>query len=351
MVKVSIIVPVYKVEKYLARCVESLLGQTLSDIEIILVDDGSPDNCPALCDEWASKDDKIKVIHKENAGLGYARNSGLDVAVGEYVGFVDSDDYIEIDMYEKLYAAAVKYNAEFALTGFKCIGGIMVKKEDSVSIINNFEKETVFNGKEGIDELLLNIAGARPEDAEDSKYGFSSVKNLYKNSVIKENKIRFESERQVMSEDIFFVLDFLKHTNNAVGIEGAHYCYCRNEDSLSKSYRSDRFEKSRILVRKINEYLAERMPVDVYGIYTDRLLQAYARADLMQEIQFKDKNGITNNELNNRLREICNCPELKALLKRYPWHKLPFTQRVFAFTMRFNLIFLMKILMKIKEKM
>ena len=92
--KVSIIVPVYNVEKYLDRCMESLLNQTLKDIEIILVDDGSPDNCPQICDEYAKKDSRVKVVHKVNAGLGYARNSGLDVASGEYVAFVDSDDYV-----------------------------------------------------------------------------------------------------------------------------------------------------------------------------------------------------------------------------------------------------------------
>lgn len=89
--KVSIIVPVYNVEKYLARCMESLLNQTLTEIEIILVDDGSPDNCPQMCDEYARRDSRVKVIHKSNAGLGYARNSGLDVAIGEYIAFVELD--------------------------------------------------------------------------------------------------------------------------------------------------------------------------------------------------------------------------------------------------------------------
>lgn len=93
--KVSIVVPIYNVEKYLHRCVNSLIRQTLKDIEIILVDDGSPDNCPKICDEYKNKDIRVKVIHKKNAGLGLARNSGLDEAKGEYVVFVDSDDFIE----------------------------------------------------------------------------------------------------------------------------------------------------------------------------------------------------------------------------------------------------------------
>ena len=96
--KVSIIVPIYNVERFLDRCMDSLLNQTLKDIEIIMVDDGSPDNCPQMCDEYAKNDSRVKVIHKKNAGLGMARNSGLEIATGEYVAFVDSDDYVDCHM-------------------------------------------------------------------------------------------------------------------------------------------------------------------------------------------------------------------------------------------------------------
>lgn len=100
-VKVSVVVPVYKVEKYLERCVNSIIKQSLSELEIILVDDGSPDNCGIMCDSFADKDNRIKVVHKANGGLSSARNAGLKIATGEYIGFVDSDDDIETDMYEK----------------------------------------------------------------------------------------------------------------------------------------------------------------------------------------------------------------------------------------------------------
>lgn len=99
---ISIIIPIYKVEKYLDECVTSLVKQTYRDLEIILVDDGSPDLCPQMCDEWAKKDSRIKVVHKKNGGLSSARNAGLKVAKGEYIGFVDSDDYVDATMYEDL---------------------------------------------------------------------------------------------------------------------------------------------------------------------------------------------------------------------------------------------------------
>ncbi|HEY8803664.1 MAG TPA: glycosyltransferase, partial [Clostridium sp.] len=100
---ISIIVPIYKVEVYIRNCVDSILNQTYKNLEIILVDDGSPDNCGNICEEYSSKDKRIKVIHKKNGGLSSARNAGLDIASGEYIGFIDSDDWIEGDMYESLY--------------------------------------------------------------------------------------------------------------------------------------------------------------------------------------------------------------------------------------------------------
>lgn len=112
--KISIIVPVYKVEQYIHKCVDSILAQTFTDFELILVDDGSPDNCGEICDEYAVNDNRIKVIHKENGGLASARNAGLDIVKGDYIGFVDSDDWIEKDMYELLYNMCIKNNCDIA---------------------------------------------------------------------------------------------------------------------------------------------------------------------------------------------------------------------------------------------
>ena len=111
---ISVIVPVYKVEPYLDRCVESIILQTYTNIEIILVDDGSPDNCPAMCDAWAEKDSRVRVIHKENGGLSDARNAGLALATGEYAAFVDSDDWIAPEMLERLHAAMEQDDSDIA---------------------------------------------------------------------------------------------------------------------------------------------------------------------------------------------------------------------------------------------
>ena len=118
---ISVIVPVYKVEQYLDRCVKSIVTQSYDNLEIILVDDGSPDRCSAMCDTWAEKDNRIQVIHKTNGGLSDARNAGVRACTGEYAVFVDSDDFIESQMIEKLYTAAVKYDAPLAICRVHCM--------------------------------------------------------------------------------------------------------------------------------------------------------------------------------------------------------------------------------------
>lgn len=127
--KLSIIIPIYKVEPYLHKCINSILAQTFADFELILVDDGSPDKCGEICDEYAKRDTRIKVIHKENGGVSAARNAGLEIAQGEYIGFVDSDDYIEKDMYEILYKLSKEYDADIVECGFSIV------KEDEVKPI------------------------------------------------------------------------------------------------------------------------------------------------------------------------------------------------------------------------
>lgn len=118
---ISVIVPVYKVEQYLDRCIESIVNQTYRNLEIILVDDGSPDNCPAMCDAWAKKDSRIRVIHKANGGLSDARNAGMAIATGELIGFVDSDDWIAPEMYQLLYENMRQNDSDISACGVQMV--------------------------------------------------------------------------------------------------------------------------------------------------------------------------------------------------------------------------------------
>lgn len=145
--KISVIVPIFKVQEYLDRCIESIVHQTYQNLEIILVDDGSPDNCPTLCDRWAQKDKRIRVIHKQNGGLSDARNAGMAVASGEYVGFVDSDDWIALDFYEVLMNGILENDAQISASD------VVLAFEDRLERKKKYE-QTVFSPKEALETLL-----------------------------------------------------------------------------------------------------------------------------------------------------------------------------------------------------
>ena len=147
---VSVIVPVYKVEPYLDRCVASILAQTYPNLEVILVDDGSPDNCPALCDAWAQRDARIRVIHKKNGGLSDARNVGLDAASGAYISFVDSDDYIAENFIETLYDLLHEYHTDISAVHWKLVYADAPEVPAPLSSRN----VTLFQGADAIRELF-----------------------------------------------------------------------------------------------------------------------------------------------------------------------------------------------------
>jgi glycosyltransferase involved in cell wall biosynthesis len=140
--KLSLIIPIFKVEKYLKRCVDSVINQTYTNLEIILVDDGSPDKCGIICDEYACSDSRIRVIHKPNGGLSDARNAGLDIATGEYIGFIDSDDFIHPGMFKDLYKRLLEYDADIAQCSFRRVTGdeiVESTEADNVKVISNLE--------------------------------------------------------------------------------------------------------------------------------------------------------------------------------------------------------------------
>ena len=184
MSKVSIVVPVYNVEKYLDRCMESLVNQTLKDIEIILVDDGSPDNCPQMCDEWAKKDDRIVVIHKENGGLSSARNAGIKLAKGQYIGYIDSDDYAELNMFEILYNCAKENDVDFVMSDY------WRNKQSGEKIKKTLDIREGYYSKSDIENEIYPMLIMRKS----VDYGplLSVWHCLYKTDFIKDNNLYFD---------------------------------------------------------------------------------------------------------------------------------------------------------------
>lgn len=227
---ISIIVPVYKTEKYLDRCMESIINQTYTNLEIILIDDSSPDNCPAMCDAWAKKDSRIKVLHIENNGVANARNQGLKITNGEYIGFVDSDDYIELNAFEQIVALAIDTNADITVCDYQ---------------INN---ETQGNKSHRLitqeDALKIVATG-------DYKYGVLWNK-LYKKSVIE----GIEMPHLVCSEDLVFNYYSFKNSNIIVESDLKLYHYCQYEDStVHKDFGAGAFDAVKAREIILNECL------------------------------------------------------------------------------------------------
>lgn len=199
---ISIIVPVYNVEKYIYQCVDSIINQTYTNIEIILVDDGSPDNCGKICDEYAQKDSRIKVIHKSNGGLSDARNHGIDVATGEWLMFVDSDDWIESDMAEKLYEAVSVNNAQIA----QC--KVVLFDEEKEFIPDNFIVDAgCFSGLELLKRDVILTAFVVAWNKLYHKTIFSNLR--YQKGIICEDeqiihRILYRAERVCVLDDILY---------------------------------------------------------------------------------------------------------------------------------------------------
>lgn len=225
----SIIVPVYKVEPYLDRCVESLVNQTYRDLEIILVDDGSPDNCPALCDLWAERDSRIRVIHKKNGGLSDARNTGISAAKGEYLAFVDSDDYVDFFMYETMIRGMEEAQAEIA-----CCGRYIVKG-DLLTAMHSREGSVVYSSEEAIRELLT---GGTVEEATWDK--------VYRHTLF--NGIRFPVGE--INEDIVVVPRLLGRANRIVHVGKPFYYYWQNSASITRSAYTP---KKMIILKHLDE--------------------------------------------------------------------------------------------------
>ena len=286
--KVSIIIPCYGVERYLDRCMETIVRQTLKDIEIILVDDKSPDRVPQMCDEWAKRDARIKVIHKEkNEGLGFARNTGLDVATGEYVAFIDSDDYVDTSMFATLYEKAKETSSDIVYCGLK-----QEKAKDVFVDIQDFKVETSFE-KNKLQELSI-----RYIDPPSGHRLFMSVwHSIYKRSVI--GNLRFHSERVVCSEDLPFQVAMLLKSCKVTYIPNTYYYYCMNGNSLSKTFNFEKCFRYFTLAEIIKTYYPPQLEYHVWRFFF-AFCQNFIRNLICSNLTFSEKYEWLKNLCNNR---------------------------------------------------
>lgn len=216
MIKVSVIVPVYNVEKFLKRCVDSILAQSFTNFELILVDDGSTDGSGEICDQYAEIDDRVSVKHHTNQGASAARNHGIDAARGEWITFIDSDDYVLPDYLHNLYQASLKSETDLVMTGIK-----LVHENEPDKVVVREWRESVVK-KENLDELY---------EGNILQYQKGPVIKFFKKDIIKKNGLCF-NERLSRGEDALFVYEYLLHANVFSVATGANYVYYKRSGSL-----------------------------------------------------------------------------------------------------------------------
>lgn len=272
---VSVIVPVYKAEKYLDRCVQSIVEQTYKNLEIILVDDGSPDNCPAMCDAWAEKDSRVQVIHKENGGVSSARNAGLDLMNGSFVMFVDSDDSLDPDAIASLCYLVDEYHAEVSACGFKYVG-------ENGSIEN--ESTICGDGMIISDNCTLHFVQL-------FKYFYQLCycwNRLYTRAFFEgNNPIRFSTDLS-MAEDLLFNIQVLKCCNTFVMDSKKHtYNYLQNSDSIT--HGSTNGGKNWVDNVKSHEI--------IFRLIEDENIESWAASVFLQNIMYSVGNLIVDEQV------------------------------------------------------
>ena len=305
--KVSIIVPIYNVERYLDRCIQSLVNQTLHDIEIILVDDESPDNCPVMCDVYQARDSRIKVVHKKNGGLGFARNSGLEVATGKYVTYCDSDDWVEPNTYEVVYAKCEEKQLDICWFHFCRV------KLDGLKISMPPVMEEYFTEPEAICEFHKDVIGRNVEDSSSKSRNMSSCMALFRRDTLINSGVRYPSERVVASEDLVFLVNYLPHVNRVGVLPNVFYNYYINPSSISTSYSQAKHQRLIMMLQTIKSYCLEHFEWDEiknhYYYQQLRIMKVILKFTSYSKMSFWEKIRLLEKETKNELlTEFYNSP-------------------------------------------
>ncbi|MBR7160655.1 MAG: glycosyltransferase family 2 protein [Clostridia bacterium] len=278
---ISIIVPVYNVAPYLDRCIQSIVAQTHQDIEILLIDDGSTDDSGAICDKYAKQDNRIVVVHKQNGGVSSARNLGMDIAKGEYIGFIDSDDYIEPNMYERLHGSIIRENADLAVCGFKQVRVNGDTRVNDATSDMDWSKENIIKNyfTQGIIKELM----------------YAPVNKLYKKSML--DDLRYCTQYR-MGEDILFLFKVIDKMNKMVYVEGSYYHYIMRENSAMTSKFSAKRLEYVYAIRDIETICVDKYPyaIDSAKIWVYRHVLNTLRQLIVSNMLDSHKDFYTENK-------------------------------------------------------
>lgn len=331
---ISIIVPVYNVEKYLNECVMSLVNQTYKKIQILLIDDGSTDRSGDLCDELDKKYDNIHTYHKKNSGLGFTRNYGLKRSNGDYVTFVDSDDYLSKYAIQDLVDGLEEGRNDTVIGGFTKV----TDKGQSLYIEAYQEKRIK---KEKIYNIVFGkMLGSSPNKHDILKPAVWNT--LYSMNIIKKYSLSFVSERELISEDIVWDSDYYKYSKSVKIITSVGYYYRFNPVSLSHTYMSNRFEKS--------IYFFQYMKKKLKGTSLDTDVKLRLIKNLFINVRacFAQDAELSFVKIYSNIKRICNSSILQRSIGRYPINKLGVKQKGFILMVKYKLVFCLALLVKLK---
>lgn len=298
--KVSVIIPVYKVEDYLDECLESVVKQTYKNIEVILIDDGSPDNCSHMCDDWAIKDERIKVVHQQNSGLSAARNKGIEISGGEYILFVDSDDYIDESTIEKTVAVALENEADIV-----CFGVFKVNQNgEIIESTENFEKKTIC-ARDAIRDLAAGTV-----------HDYTWNKLLHK-SVF--SNVRFPVGKAF--EDIATMYKLFSNAKKISYLPDELYFYRKRQGSIISQMKTSSLQDLFTVRKERYDYLKTNYPeaaedafeltaISALNFYDVSLWERVDQKILNDAVNFLANNCEEGSEINNKMKLYLCCPPL-----------------------------------------
>lgn len=339
----SIIVPVYKIEeKYLRACFDSLAKQDMDNFQVIVVEDGSPDNAGEICDEYAARDKRFIVIHQENQGVSVARNRGIDAADTDWITFVDPDDWVEQDFVSQLYSLKEKYPADIYLYDyfqeFACQSNVKFLKKES----GKLDSEWVENFKIGIFNHLI-------VDGKVYEYETGTVWNkMYRTALIKDNKLRFDPEAR-KGQDVIFNAEALQYTNDFYYLHKALYHYRYLQGSVTNRFNNEitnyieiAFRNYERIIRKFN------LGQNYWDAYYARVVtRVYTSLRLFY---FHPSNEMSKDAVNQELKELLKRNPYSTALKNFKYKDLTIEQKVFVFLLKVNMFGIIRLLVQWRQK-
>ena len=344
-IKVSVVIPVYNVEKYIDDCVKTVCAQTLKEIEIILVDDGSTDNGAAVCEQWVQKDARVRLIRQPNQGVSVARNKGIETARGEWIAFIDSDDWIDEGYLEVLYETAVKNQADVGLCGF------YYDYPDQMVARWHFEKDMLFKGRDEVSQIQIQILAKNMSRVKNNSGDIVGAPwcKLFNTRFLRDNELRFIPGLR-RSQDVVFNLYSFEKAQTVAYVNKQLYHYRQNQESICRTF-------SKKILSDVDNYLREMKKF--IGIYhkEDVIFKEAFKVKVTTSVYkclfqyfFDERYPGSRREMKEELKQYLDQGGFRESIRDVKYKNLELTEKVFAFCLKHELIGILQMLVRMRQK-